>query len=742
MTTVSFIPSSSTKFVNWNDPARWSTGVVPNDPAIDVLIPLTTVVATGQPYVSVITETGSYPVGSLTIEQNILFLQQATLTVTHGLSLNSGGAVSMVNGVLSVDTLDNNGTGVQGSGTVTVNGQFLNKTQVAGTSGLNVVAGSLTNSGTLLASVSDLHVRVNPGGFTNLVGSTLTGGSYQATAGGLYLDVGSVISADAGNILLTDNGMMYSYDDVAHSYVSFASSLHSIAASGTLSLAKQTSTWSDLTIDGSLLVSATTLNATHLTVNAGGMIKGDGTVGGPILNNGTIVTDTPATSNLTPLVLTGPITGSGTIEIVPAYAVILNGHTTYYSNPVELGAAASSKVVFDDGHGTLRLDDPADFTGKIVPTATGDQIILSGISINSVTGYSYVGDPHGGTLAIHTTSGEFDLQFLGNFATKDFTLAAGPQHLSSDPASLLITNVASEPVTLKFSDFGGDHKGDLLWQKDDGTVAVWDSAQPSGGHIVANAGTVPSNWHVVGKADFDGNGKSDILWQSDDRTVAIWDNGLPSGGHVTAAPGLVLPNWHIAGIDDFDGNGKGDILWQGSDGTVAIWDNGLQSGQHVVSNAGAVTSDWHIASTGDFDGNGKGDILWQNDNGTFAVWDNGQPGGGHVIANAGSVPSTWYFAGVADFDGNGHADILWQGNDGAVAIWDNGQPGGGHVVANAGSVAGNWHIAGTGDFDGNGHADILWLSDDGSTAIWDNGQPGGGHVVANAGAVASDWHLV
>jgi hypothetical protein len=139
----------------------------------------------------------------------------------------------------------------------------------------------------------------------------------------LWVDVGNIIATDAANILLDNDGAIYAYDDVAHAYVSIASSMHSIAASGTLSFTNQTSTWTDLTIDGSLIVSGATLNATHLTVNADGMIKGIGTVGGPIVNNGTIVTGPSEPNDSTRLVLTGQITGSGTIEIGPAYVTFL-----------------------------------------------------------------------------------------------------------------------------------------------------------------------------------------------------------------------------------------------------------------------------------------------------------------------------------------------------------------------------------------------------------------------------------
>ena len=141
-------------------------------------------------------------------------------------------------------------------------------------------------------------------------------------------------------------------------------------------------------------------------------------------------------------------------------------------------------------------------------------------------------------------------------------------------------------------DNNGDGHGDILWQNDNGAVAIWDNGLPAGGHTVANPGVVPSSYHIVDTGDFDGNHQSDILWQSDDGAVAIWDNGLPAGGHTVATS--VPASWHIAGVGDFDANHQSDILWQNDDGSVAIWDNGLPAGGHVVANAGAVASDWHL----------------------------------------------------------------------------------------------------------------------------------------------------
>jgi glucose/arabinose dehydrogenase len=282
------------------------------------------------------------------------------------------------------------------------------------------------------------------------------------------------------------------------------------------------------------------------------------------------------------------------------------------------------------------------------------------------------------------------------------------------------------------SDFDGNGRGDILWQTDGGTVALWDNGQPGGGHVIVNAGLVPGDWHIAGAADFDGNGRDDILWQNDGGTVAIWDNAQPGGGH---SAGMVPADWHIAGTADFDGNGHSDILWRNDSGAVAIWDNGQSGGGHT---AGMVPNDWHIAGTGDFDGNGHDDILWRNDSGAVAIWDNGQPGGGH---SEGLLPNDWHFAGTGDFDGNGRADILWRNDNSAIAIWDNGQPAGGHFVVGVGTVPSDWHIIGTGDFDDNGRSDILWQNDNGSVAIWDNGQLAGAHVAANPVTVPNDWHI-
>jgi hypothetical protein len=803
MTTTTFLADSAQQSVNWNDPARWSGGVVPNSPTVDVIIPEITVNGSGSPYTSFITVYDTYTVSSLSLAHNYLVLNGANLTVAHNLDISNFGEIDLLGAVsLSAGSIDNNGFDIQGSGTITTTGLFLNETTVFG-SGLNLTAGSLSNAGALIAPGGTFTVTVTPGGFTNLSGSTLSGGTYRAGGFGnseLDLNVGSVIDTDAADIQLDFGGTIYSYDDVSHAYVSLASSLHSIAGSGTLFLGHQTYNWSNLTVDGSLTVSTATLNTSQLTVDNGGKVFGIGTIGGPIVNNGTIIAgpiDNVAVNSTDHLFISGVISGAGTLEIASARITTDRGRITYTSVPLELGAAASSNVVFGDGRGTLKLDDVAEFTGKIQPAAAGgDIILLRGIAFDQVTSYNYSGDSHAGTLAIQTTGGETDLQFLGDFTTADFYLKAGPQPLSSDPASLQIAvqsgpaggmvsiddvqiaegNSGAKLATFTVTRSGGTGAFDVNFVTSNGsaTTADGDYNGTSGTlHFAAGAntqtisvtingdlkiepdetffvnlsgakngavisdnqgvGTIINDDHATAN-DFNGDGKSDILWRNDAGALATWD--MNDGTLLSSNPlGSVPANWKVAGTGDFNGDGKADILWRNDTGPVAIWD--MNDGNIIASNSlGSVPTNWHIAGVGDFNGDTKSDILWRNDSGVIATWDMND--GNLLSSNSlGSVPDNWHIAGTGDFNGDHKSDILWRNDAGALAIWDLND---GNLLASnsLGSVPDNWKIAGIGDFNGDGKSDILWRNDTGPVSIWDMND---GNILASnsLGSVPANW---
>ena len=195
-------------------------------------------------------------------------------------------------------------------------------------------------------------------------------------------------------------------------------------------------------------------------------------------------------------------------------------------------------------------------------------------------------------------------------------------------------------------DYNGDGRGDILWRNDNGTVLIWTldatGLNVSGGLIVGVAGL---EWKLAdGAGDYNGDGKSDILWRKDDGSVAVWNldgNSIVGVAVVSAASN----DWKIAdGAGDYNGDGRSDILWRNDNGQVAIWT--LDSSGTVVTGGnivGTITSDWKIQEgSSDYDGNGKSDVLWRNDNGDVVVWLMD----GAVIAGSSFLPalsSDWHY---------------------------------------------------------------------------------------------------
>jgi hypothetical protein len=207
-------------------------------------------------------------------------------------------------------------------------------------------------------------------------------------------------------------------------------------------------------------------------------------------------------------------------------------------------------------------------------------------------------------------------------------------------------NVATSWRITGTADFNGDGRSDIVWQNANGTVSIWEM---SGTSVIGggNIGDPGPTWHVVGTGNFFGNrfsvaDRSDLLFQNDDGTVAIWQMSGTSlvGGGLIGNPGA---SWHVVGTGDFYGNGLSDILWQNDDGTAAIWQlNGTSIvGGGTVGNPGA---GWRVAGTGDYNGDGKSDILWQNSDGSTSIWEMSGTSviGGGSLGNPGS---SWHAVG-------------------------------------------------------------------------------------------------
>ena len=94
--------------------------------------------------------------------------------------------------------------------------------------------------------------------------------------------------------------------------------------------------------------------------------------------------------------------------------------------------------------------------------------------------------------------------------------------------------------------------------------------------------------------DFDRDSKRDILWQNDNGTLAVW----LMNGTDAAAIGPPIPNpgpiCHAKEAEDTNGDGVADILWQNDDGTPGVW---LMNGMDVAAFGPALpdpSPSWHV----------------------------------------------------------------------------------------------------------------------------------------------------
>src|SRR5262245_30908941 len=223
-------------------------------------------------------------------------------------------------------------------------------------------------------------------------------------------------------------------------------------------------------------------------------------------------------------------------------------------------------------------------------------------------------------------------------------------------------------------------------------------------------------WHIVAAVDFDRPGvtvltpegnnptfASDLLWQNDNGALALWqstgDNVNPFAPNTFNQENLPNPGagWHVVDANDFDGNGPADILFQHTSGVLAIWEfQSFNSAPgHVLDGAPVIKPDgqlnvdqnpgatWHVVATGDInDDNGNSShsgIVFQNDNGAIAVWENPTQVGGQIHfdiqSNLPNPGAGWHVVGMGNttevglLDPAAGQDLVLQHDNGNIAIW-------------------------------------------------------------------------
>ncbi|MBA2303532.1 MAG: VCBS repeat-containing protein [Acidobacteria bacterium] len=169
-------------------------------------------------------------------------------------------------------------------------------------------------------------------------------------------------------------------------------------------------------------------------------------------------------------------------------------------------------------------------------------------------------------------------------------------------------------------DLDGDGYSDLVWQNiANGQLSAWlmrgqnvrETSPLSLPQVESTA------WRIRAVGDLDGDGKADLLWQHENGTIAVWlMNGFQVRQGTTLNPSRVQDTaWQLVAIADFDRDGRRDLLWHHQeDGRIAVWlMNGLNQISGTVTNPGQVSDvDWKIRGATDLNGDGYPDIVWQN----------------------------------------------------------------------------------------------------------------------------------
>jgi hypothetical protein len=743
MTNYTFVPNAQSQFVNWADPSIWAGKVVPDSADADVDFPTVTFSGSGSVYTSYVEISSGDSFSVRSIELRDYLLISGSLRVSGALVQHEFGEIDMKGGTLVAGSITNNAYDIQGVGSVTVGELVNNQLIVGGSVGsgtLSVTATSLINNGTLAASMGSLILTVAPGGLAGGTAGTLNGGAYWAMPSGtLSLNIGTLVSVDNAAIKLS-GGTITSRDPVTGNDVPLTTSLTTIAHEGSLTIEGDYA-FGALDVAGKIILGGTSnFTSTDIDLTAEGSLQGKGTVHSPIHNDGTITAEAGGL-----LVLQGAVDGDGQLVVAAEHRVWLRP-SSYQSlvASLELTGTVDQKVVFGSDRGVLQLDTPASFTGTLITKGSGDQILLKGIGLSSVTDVSYTRDALGGTLTLQQGSASTVLHFGGKHTIADFALANVPGILSSDPSSLRITI----SQTASAFDFNGDQHSDILWRNANGAVTVWGvtgdvhADQLHLGLFNAAAGL---DWKIQDVADFDGDGRADMLWRNTNGEVQIWksvSSGFQMGAFSSSSAGN---EWQIAATGDFNGDGRDDILWRHQNGGLSEWTSTSASfGLGIYFNQNAydrvpIGTDWHVLGAADFNADRRDDILWRNDDGTVNLWTSNGTGFAEGVFQAG-VGRDWHVAGLGDLDGDGRADILWRNDNGAVTAWLSIGTGFEQNQFNAGAST-DWKIAALGDYNGDGRDDVLWRNDNGSVTMWQSNGHGFDMGIINTGTT-TDWSIV
>ena len=124
------------------------------------------------------------------------------------------------------------------------------------------------------------------------------------------------------------------------------------------------------------------------------------------------------------------------------------------------------------------------------------------------------------------------------------------------------------------TDLNKDGKVDLLFQHADGSLAVWhmDGIKSSSAALLSPKSPGDAKWRAAGAGDFNADGRPDLVFQHDDGTLAVWLlNGATLVQPLLLNPSKPGAGWRVVSVADRNGDGKSDLLFQNTNLDLAVW---------------------------------------------------------------------------------------------------------------------------------------------------------------------------